>query len=150
MKNILYLATALSFAVPTQLSAHCQVPCGIYDDDNVIGSMDTDVTTIEKAAQQIVELSKDPTANAQQIVRWTTNKESHAQALQEKVLNYFLAQRLKLPETDADKEMYDKKLSLCHEIIVTAMKCKQSTDSENPAKLKELMVPFREMFGSKE
>lgn len=149
MKNILYLATALSFAVPTQLSAHCQVPCGIYDDDNVIGSMDTDVTTIEKAAQQIVELSKDPTANAQQIVRWTTNKESHAQALQEKVLNYFLAQRLKLPETDEDKEMYDKKLSLCHEIIVTAMKCKQSTDSENPAKLKELMISFREMFGSK-
>lgn len=150
MRNILYFAAALSFALPTQLSAHCQVPCGIYDDNNVIGSMDTDVTTIEKAALQIVELSKDPEANAQQIVRWTTNKESHAQALQEKVLNYFLAQRLKLPETDADKEAYSKKLALCHEIIVTAMKCKQSTDAANPAKLKELMVSFREMFGSHE
>lgn len=150
MKNILYFAAALSFALPMQLSAHCQVPCGIYDDNNVIGSMDTDVVTIEKAALQIVELSKEPTANAQQIVRWTTNKESHAQALQEKMLNYFLAQRLKLPETDADKEAYTKKLALCHEIIVTAMKCKQSTDAANPAKLKELMVTFREMFGSHE
>ena len=150
MKNILYFAAALAFAAPTQLSAHCQVPCGIYDDNNVIGSMDTDVTTIEKAAKEIIELSKDPAANAQQIVRWTTNKESHAQDLQEKVLNYFLAQRLKLPEADADREMYAKKLALCHEIIVTAMKCKQSTEAANPEKLKELMVTFREMFGTAE
>lgn len=149
MKHTIYLAAALLFSVPTQLSAHCQVPCGIYDDNNVIGSMDTDVITIEKAAQQVIELSKEPSANAQQIVRWTTNKESHAQALQEKVLNYFLAQRLALPAADADQEVYEKKLALCHEIIVTAMKCKQTTDAANPAKLKELMVTFREMFGTK-
>lgn len=149
MKYTIYLAAALLFSVPTQLSAHCQVPCGIYDDNNVIGSMDTDVITIEKAAQQVIELSKEPSANAQQIVRWTTNKESHAQALQEKVLNYFLAQRLALPAADADQEVYEKKLALCHEIIVTAMKCKQTTDAANPAKLKELMVTFREMFGTK-
>ncbi|MDP4625275.1 MAG: superoxide dismutase, Ni [Akkermansiaceae bacterium] len=150
MKNILYIAAALSFAAPTQLSAHCQVPCGIFDDQNVIDAMGTDVVTIEKAAQQIVELSKDPAANAQQIVRWTNNKESHAQSIQEKVLNYFLAQRLKLPETDADKELYAKKLALSHEVIVAAMKCKQSTDPATVAKLKELMVTFGEMFGSHE
>lgn len=149
MKTAFLLVSALLLAIPTNASAHCQVPCGIYDDDNVIGSMRTDVTTIEKACSEIETLSKDPSANAQQIVRWTTNKESHAQDLQEKVLNYFLAQRLKLPETEADKEAYAAKLTLCHEIIVTAMKCKQSTDAANVEKLKGLMDGFSKEFGTK-
>jgi len=150
MKKTLYLAAAFAFAIPTMASAHCQVPCGIYDDDNVIQSMHTDWVTIEKASKTIIELSKDPAANAHQLTRWIVNKESHAQSIQDKVLNYFLAQRLSLPEGDAEKELYMKKLSLCHEIIVTAMKCKQSTDSANVEKLHKLMHSFDEHFGSKE
>lgn len=150
MKHLLCLAAALSFSIPTNLSAHCQVPCGIYDDDNVISSMHTDYVTIEKAIDQIKELSKDPAANAHQLTRWIMNKESHAQAIQDKVLNYFLAQRLKLPENDGEKELYNKKLALCHEIIVTAMKCKQSTEAANAEKLHDLMHSFEEHFGEKE
>jgi nickel superoxide dismutase len=149
MKTPILLFAALLLAVPTNLSAHCQVPCGIYDDDNVIGSMHTDFLTIEKACTEIVALSKDPAANAQQLVRWTTNKDKHAQDIQDKVLNYFLAQRLKLPETDADKAAYVEKLKLCHEVIVTAMKCKQSTDAANVEKLKGLLDSFAKGFGTK-
>jgi hypothetical protein len=149
MKQLLCLVAALSFSVPSNLSAHCQIPCGIFDDNNVISSMNTDYVTIEKAVTQIKELSKDPAANAHQITRWIINKESHAQDIQEKVLNYFLAQRLKLPETDADKELYAKKLALCHEVIVAAMKCKQSTDTANVEKLYELLHTFGELFGEK-
>jgi nickel superoxide dismutase len=65
-----------------QASAHCQVPCGIYNDPNVIAAMHTDWTTIDKAAKQITELSKDPAANAHQLTRWVNNKESHAQNIQ--------------------------------------------------------------------
>jgi hypothetical protein len=139
----------MAFAAPSNLSAHCQIPCGIYDDDNVIGSLRTDHATIAKACTEIVALSKDPSANAQQITRWTVNKESHAQAIQDKVLNYFLAQRLNLPETDADKAAYMEKLALCHEIIVTAMKCKQSTDAANAEKLGTLLDSFAKHFGTK-
>ncbi|WP_411827662.1 superoxide dismutase [Ni] [Luteolibacter sp. AS25] len=150
MKNSFLLAAALVFAVPATVSAHCQVPCGIYDDDNVIQSMHTDWVTIEKASKQIIELSKDPAANAHQLTRWIMNKESHCQDLQEKILNYFLAQRLALPEDDAAKEAYTKKLTLCHEIIVTTMKCKQSTDAANVDKLHDLLHTFQGEFGSKE
>lgn len=150
MKIPYILSVALLLAaVPTNVSAHCQVPCGIYDDDNVIKSLTTDLLTIEKACAQIVALAKDPSANAQQITRWTVNKEKHAQDIQEKVLNYFLAQRLKLPEADADKAAYMVKLTLCHEIIVTAMKCKQSTDAANVEKLKGLLDSFAKEFGTK-
>lgn len=150
MKHLLCLAAALSFAVPTNLSAHCQVPCGIYDDNNVITSMHTDYMTIEKAMDQINELSKDPSANAHQLTRWIMNKESHAQAIQDKILNYFLAQRLALPKNDGEKELYNTKLALCHEIIVTAMKCKQSADAANVKKLHDLMHSFEGHFGTKE
>ncbi|MFC7335558.1 superoxide dismutase [Ni] [Haloferula chungangensis] len=153
MKTLVPLAVAtitafasLGFAPIAE--AHCQIPCGIYDDDNVIQSMHTDSETITKACAQIVELQKDPKTNAQQIVRWVTNKESHAQAVQEKVLNYFLAQRLKADQPD--EETYMKNLKLCHQVIVTAMACKQSTDAANAEKLHDLLVEFQKAFGSKE
>ena len=150
MKNSLILAAAFAFAVPSVASAHCQIPCGIYDDDNVIQSMHTDWVTIEKASKMIIELSEKPGENAHQLTRWIMNKESHAQSIQDKVLNYFLAQRLKLAEDDAAKELYMNKLSLCHEIIVTAMKCKQSTDAANVEKLHDLLHDFDKHFGTKD
>ena len=128
-QKLLLAATAISLAFTSTAGAHCQVPCGIYDDDNV--------------SKQIVELSKDPAANAHQLTRWINNKESHAQSLQETVLNYFLAQRLK-----TDDPKYDEKLKLCHALIVTAMKCKQSTDEANVKKLHELLHEFESAFGS--
>ncbi len=107
--------------------------------------MHTDFVTIEKASKTIDELSKDPSANAHQLTRWITNKESHAQSIQETVLNYFLAQRLK-----TDDPNYVEKLKLCHEVIVTAMKCKQSTDAANVKELHDLLHKFEESFGTKE
>jgi hypothetical protein len=150
MKNIICLAAALSFALPASVSAHCQVPCGIFDDNNVISSMHTDWVTIEKACKEIATLSEKPGENTHQLTRWIINKESHAQDIQDKVLNYFLAQRLKLPEDEAGTELYMKKLALCHEVIVTAMKCKQSTDLANVEKLHKLLHSFDEQFGSEE
>ncbi len=150
MKNIICLAAAFALSAPTQLSAHCQVPCGIFDNDNVISSLHTDYVTIEKASKQIAELSKDPSANIHQITRWVMTKESHCQDVQEKMLNYFLAQRVKAPEDEAGKEVYVKQLTLCHGIIVAAMKCKQSTDEANIEKLHDLLHSLEEEFGGKE
>ena len=148
MKKSILALCALSFLAPATISAHCQVPCGIYDDNNVITKMHTDFITIEKASKQIIELSKDPAKNAHQLTRWINNKESHAQAIQETVLNCFLAQRLKPDE--ADKEAYLAKLTLCHKVIVTAMKCKQSTDAANVETLQKLLKDFKTHFGTKE
>lgn len=150
MKNLIALTAATLLACSASVSAHCQVPCGIFDNDNVISSIHTDWVTIEKASKQIAELSKDPSANAHQLTRWIMNKESHAQDIQEKVLNYFLAQRLKLPADEAGKEAYLKKLTLCHEIIIAAMKCKQTTDPAAVEKLHVLLHGLEDAFGTKE
>ena len=109
--------------------------------------MHTDYETIEKASKKIIELSKDPSANAHQLVRWVNNKESHAQSIQETVTNYFLAQRLKPAEMETDKESYLKKLTTCHKLIVAAMKCKQSTDPKAVEALHNELHVFMDLFG---
>ena len=68
----------------SSLSAHCQVPCGIFSDELKFSELGEHVVTIEKSARLISELSakEDLTANDyQQLVRWTTNKETHAQKI---------------------------------------------------------------------
>ena len=129
MKNTLSLALGVAFAalVPTQLQAHCQVPCGIYADDNVFVGLEKDVETISKAMKMLA----DDKAPLNQKVRWVNNKESHAQSIQDVVAQYFLAQRVKVSEAEKDAAKYGKKLALLHQITVHAMKCKQTTDTAN-------------------
>ena len=57
-----FLLTSLALAgsnliTSTQLQAHCQVPCGIYDDHARVQSMLEDSATVGKAVQMIGELS---------------------------------------------------------------------------------------------
>jgi hypothetical protein len=148
MKRTILALCALAVFTPASISAHCQVPCGIYADDNVIGKMHTDYETIEKASKQIIELSKDPAKNAHQLTRWILNKESHAQSIQTTVTDYFLAQRIKLGEASTDKESYLKKVTSCHRVIVAAMKCKQATDAKAVETLHNELHTFMELFGT--
>ena len=113
------------------LSAHCQVPCGIYNDESRVVQMIEDLKTIEKAIVKINNLSKHQ-SNSQdmnQLVRWVETKEEHAQNIQDIISAYFLAQRIK-PKEKGEKayKQYVSLVSSCQKIIFHAMKCKQNTD----------------------
>ncbi len=127
------------------LSAHCQVPCGIYADDNVFAGMMKDVDTIEKAMTKINEGKE----SINQQVRWVNNKESHAQSIQDTVAKYFLAQRVKTTEAEKSPATYQAKLALLHQITVYAMKCKQTTDLQNVAALKKAITSFKAAYEGK-
>ena len=43
--------------------AHCQIPCGIYDDHARVALMLEDVATIHKAVSQIADLAARPIRN---------------------------------------------------------------------------------------
>ena len=140
---------SIATVAPESASAHCQVPCGIYGDDAKFGEIEQHLATVEKAMTQITELSKDAAANTNQIVRWTINKESHAQKIQDEVAGYFLAQRVKLPAAGADKATYLSHLELLHQITVYAMKCKQTTDLANVAALKKSLASYKAAYSKK-
>ena len=151
MKSCLLLAIVAlsSFASTSSLHAHCQVPCGIYSDDTVLIDLNTHQQTIAKAMVQINELSADAGKNANQLSRWVTNKEEHATKIQDTMTQYFLAQRVKLAQSESNKDAYLNKLSLIHQIIVHAMKCKQTTDPANAQGLLETIEAFTKAYTAK-
>ena len=109
---------------------HCQVPCGIYDDAVRIVTVKEDFATISKAMSEIKSLSaKNDPLSFNQLNRWIMTKEEHANNIQRVVSDYFLTQRIKSKNKD-----YDKHLRFLHELLVSAMKCKQTIDSQNADK----------------
>ena len=105
-------------------NAHCQVPCGIYDDHARVKTMLEDAATIDKAIISINELSgKSDAQSNNQLVRWVVNKEKHADNIINTISNYFLTQRVKSSQKD-----YQERLVKHHAVIVAAMKVKQNVD----------------------
>lgn len=120
-------------ALVQPVHAHCQIPCGIYDDYTRIQLMLEDAATIKKSAHLITELTEQSDAQSQnQLVRWVNNKETHAQNIISTISDYFLTQRIK-----PDQEDYTERLIKHHAVIVAAMKAKQSTDVKYAILLKE-------------
>ncbi|MCA9753186.1 MAG: superoxide dismutase, partial [Gemmatimonadetes bacterium] len=85
------LALATWVAAPHLAFAHCQVPCGIYDDAARIAQLREDTTTILKADANIAELSgKADAQSMNQLVRWIENKDTHADEIATIITQYFL------------------------------------------------------------
>ena len=115
-----------SFFTPPHLQAHCQVPCGIYDDHARVHAMLEDAATVAKATKLMAELAGKTDAQSQnQMVRWVLNKEQHAQNIISTISDYFLTQRVKSSQKD-----YTERLVKHHTVIVAAMKAKQNADGK--------------------
>jgi nickel superoxide dismutase len=129
------------FVAPQSSQAHCQVPCGIYDDYARVQAMLEDAVTVEKAVKLINELAGKTDAQSQnQMVRWVVNKEKHAQNIIATISDYFLTQRVKSSQAD-----YTDRLTKHHAVIVAAMKVKQNADQKFVQTLKaniEALSPY--------
>lgn len=139
LSGLMAVATAFLWAMNIQSTgAHCQVPCGIYDDSARIVRLQEDATTIAKAVDQIGDLSgKRDAQSVNQSVRWITTKENHASHIIEVVAEYFLAQRVKPVMSGADgHQSYLKKLADHHAVIIAAMKAKQNADASHVDRLR--------------
>ena len=132
------------FILSIQAYAHCEIPCGIYDDEMRIKIINEHIVTVEKSMKQIIELEKEKHHNSNQLVRWIMNKERHADEIQEIVSQYFMTQRIKL-----GMENYEKQLGLLHQMLIYSMKCKQTTDLNNVNKLKSIVDDFEALYFKK-
>lgn len=130
---------ALSFALLIGLSAlltntsadaHCQIPCGIYDDGARISEMRENAISIRKAVSEISSTMGDGTVVAfNQATRWVIEKDRSATAIQEIAADYFLTQRVKAAEGEA-RAAYVEQLEGFHAVMVAAMKCKQQVNAK--------------------
>lgn len=147
--RLVLIAAALFISLTASNAfAHCQIPCGIYDDAARFALLEEHVTTVEKAMKKIEELSAAQSPNYNQIVRWVGNKEHHADEISEIVTYYFMAQRLKPVEKKND-EAYSKyldELTSLHQMVVYSMKAKQTTDLKNIDQLRALIRQFKASY----
>lgn len=141
------LSVAMTFSIATVALAHCQVPCGIYGDQLRFEQMLEDAKTIGKAQTQLEELTSGEVdaQTVNQLSRWVTTKEEHATKIQDTMLHYFLAQRIK-----ATNPEYVKQLKAAHAVITTAMKCKQSADAETAEDLEKAIFNLYRAYEGKE
>jgi nickel superoxide dismutase len=148
MKKIMVLLIIIVHA--SFLHAHCQIPCGIYDDELRFKQLHEHITTIEKSMTSIHSLSQSSSENnPNQLTRWVINKEDHADKIMHIIHDYFLAQRVKpLSENATKKERrnYQKQLQLIHEITIDVMKSKQTTDINYTTQLHRKLSDFQTIY----
>ncbi len=135
-KKVVIISVAIAviaIVMPQASKAHCQIPCGIYDDHARVEAMLEDVATVEKSVNMIADLSGKTDAQSQnQLVRWVMNKEKHSQNIISTISDYFLTQRVKTSQKD-----YTERLAKHHAVILAAMKTKQSSDLKYVKVLRE-------------
>ena len=101
-----------------------------------------DLQTIEKSISMINKLSgKYDSQSLNQLNRWVTSKEQHAQNIQNIISQYFLTQRIK-----QSSKNYENELITLHQLLISVMKCKQSVDKINVLKSSELLDNFSEYY----
>lgn len=142
------LAAVALLGATHRVQAHCEIPCGIYDDHMRVEMLKEHFTTIEKSMKQIEEIGAQARPNYNQLVRWVTNKDEHATEVQEIVEQYFMTQRVKPVEESAGKayKAYVRQVTLLHQMVVSAMKCKQTTDTSHVGKLRSLLADFEKAY----
>ena len=89
--------------------------------------------------ENILQLSnKTDPLSINQLNRWVMTKDMHANNIQKTISEYFLTQRVK-----ADKsQKYIDQLLCLHQLLVAAMKCKQTVDENNINTSLELIDSF--------
>jgi nickel superoxide dismutase len=143
----LFLLTVLAIAgislsVPQTAYAHCEIPCGIYDDPARVKMMLEDTATVAKSMKLINEMSsKSDALSKNQLVRWINNKEKHAQNIISTISDYFLTQRVKPTQKD-----YVERLKKHHAVIIAAMKAKQNVDIKYAEELKKCIEALRAYY----
>ena len=131
----------------TGLDAHCEIPCGIYDDATRITLLREHIDTIEKSMTMIAGLSGETPVNYNQLVRWVANKDAHAEELQHVVMQYFMNQRVKPAAPGSDGyDAYVEQITVLHRLLVTAMKAKQTIDRAHVATMRQLVDRFEQLY----
>ena len=138
----------LALVASSIVYSHCQIPCGIYDDNMRFNMMAEHIATIEKSIKMINQISSEEKPNMNQLVRWVQNKETHADELSHIITYYFMAQRIKPTKKTAvgEYEKYLERLTLSHQMLVFSMKTKQTTDLSITNQLTELLKNFKKAY----
>jgi len=149
MKSLIHIAwlgiLLFSLSGLREAQAHCEIPCGIFDDHMRIHMIEEHITTIYKSMASIQALyrEKDSAQTLNQTVRWIDLKEKQATKIQEIMSQYFLAQRI---TPGMGQAVYTNLLKKAHRLIVLAMKTKQTVNAGIIKDLRKTLKSFEKAY----
>ncbi len=123
-----------------EASAHCDVPCGIYDP--IVAQISA--LTVIRMVDLIDELAKKSeltVADQAKLVRFVAQKEEHALKVKEEV-GIIWGDYFKQPQFDQTPNVPE----LVHSIMMQGSKCRQNVDRSMALELLNLVNQFAEAF----
>lgn len=123
------------------LSAHCQMPCGIYHDELVYNQIDQYAETMYKAVAVLNDNHFETVRDKNEFVRWVTQKDSASDEIASVICRYFLQQKIKPGEDDTAK-----KLEAAHKLLFGCVLIKQNADIKFVEAFTDDWEKFKLMF----
>ena len=144
MKKKAFLAGVFAILMHCgNLSAHCQLPCGIYHDDMVFEEIDQYVETMYKGISVMNDNKFGTPTEKNQFTRWVINKEESTNGIATRMCEYFLQQKIKPGEDDTEK-----KIISIHKMLFLLVAIKQNVDIEIVKQFNKEWENFKLMFHS--
>ncbi len=142
MKKILFAAVLSSFIFyQDPISAHCQMPCGIYHDAMVYDQIDQYVETMVKAMAMLNDSKFSSARDRNEFTRWVITKEEESDNMAQLITKYFLQQKIKPGEDDTNK-----RLDSAHKLLFLLVQIKQTVDVKFVRSFAEEWDKFKRMF----
>jgi nickel superoxide dismutase len=140
-KEWLFFGIFSTLCLQGGLSAHCQMPCGIYHDDMIFDQIDQYVETMYKGMTMLTNSKFETPKERTEFVRWVMTKDSSSNDVSELLTTYFLQQKIKPDEEDTTK-----KLISAHKLLFLVVQIKQNTDRALIEKFNDEWEKFKLMF----
>lgn len=141
MTSRFLLAIIASASLQGTLSAHCQMPCGIYHDEMVYDEIDQYVETMYKAMGVLNDNHFETVREHNEFTRWVMQKEKESNDIADLITTFFLQQKIKPDEEDTSK-----RLATAHKMLFYLMQIKQNTDKKFVDSFSEEWDRFKLMF----
>jgi nickel superoxide dismutase len=123
----------------TEVQAHCDIPCGIYDPHHAQVACLTVIRMIDRITEhKEVEHSVDW---HNEVSRYIAQKEEHAEIVKHEV-RVIWGDYFKTPQFEKYPELHE----LTHSIMLLGSKAKQEVDKEAALQLLEKLNRFSEIF----
>lgn len=123
------------------VEAHCQMPCGIYNDQMVYDKIDEYFMTMVKAVSALKDNKFENLHDRNQFVRWITEKDAQSDEVANVITTYFLQQKIR----PGDEDNFDLVKS-AHKLLFLLVAIKQNVDLKIVHEFGKEWDHFKELF----
>ena len=141
IKKIIFTSLALAFCSHSQLTAHCQMPCGIYHDDMVFDQVDQYIETMAKGVSVLTANKGVTIQERNEFTRWVIEKDEASDEIANVLVTFFLQQKIKPNEDDTVK-----RITSVHKLLFYIVTIKQTVDMKYLNDFYEEWENFKLMF----